>query len=198
MPLTHCEMHDTIALQTVLYKEWLTIMNIFSNCKNYKSIIAGFCAEGYKISNNINDIDGVVGGPRDFCNTNSSNFRIFTALLQDTQPRFFFVLYPHPVRDRNLQKLTNLFDTIGYQLHTAYIDKCYGLKTKHTLFVGFRADLDILYTFPTQTNDIDVDNKVLLGFNIAHSIHAALTYAQENPTQYEKYYIFDDLEDRVR
>lgn len=169
-------------------------MNIFSNYPTYKSIVAGFCAEGYKISNDINDIDGIVDGPRDFCNTSSSNFRIFTALLQDLQPRFFFVLYPHPVRDKNLQKLINLFNTIGYQLHTAYVDKCYGLETTHTLFVGFRTDLDILYTFPPQQTDNN-SNKVLLGFDIAHSIHAALTYAQENPTHYEKYYIFNDLKD---
>ncbi len=170
-------------------------MNIFSNYSAYKSIVSGFCVEGYTVSNDVNNIDGVVGGPRDFCNINSSNFRIFVALLQDTQPKFFFVLYPHPIRDKNLQKLVNFFGTIGYQLHTAYADKCYSLETKHTLIVGFRTDLNVLYTFPPQTNDIDIDNKVLLGFDIAHSIHAALDYAQENPTHYEKYYIFDGLED---
>lgn len=171
-------------------------MNIFTNYPTYKSIVAGFCAEGCKISNNINDIDGIVGGPRDFCNTSSSNFRIFTALIQDIQPKFFFALYPHPVRDKNLQKLINLFNTIGYQLHAAYTE-CYCLETTNTLFVGFRNDLNVLYTFPQTQHDVvdNNNNKVLLGFDIAHSIHAALAYAQENPTHYEKYYIFDDLKD---
>lgn len=170
-------------------------MNIFTNQPSYKSIATGFCVEGYTISNNVNNIDGVVGGPRDFCNINSSNFRIFAALLQDLQPRFFFVLYPHPVRDKNLQKLTNYFDTVGFQLQAAYVDKCYGLETTHTLFVGFRKDLNVLYTFPPQQNDNSTDNQVLLGFDIAHSITEAFAYAQENPTHYEKYYIFDDLGD---
>lgn len=172
-------------------------MNIFSNYSAYKSIVAGFCVEGYTVSNDVNNIDGVVGGPRDFCNINSSNFRIFTALLQDIQPKFFFVLYPYPVRDRNLQKLIDFFSTIGYQLHAAFADNCYGLKTTHTLFIGFRTDLNVLYTFPQTQHDVvdNNNNKVLLGFDTAHSIHAALNYAQENPTHYEKYYIFDGLED---
>lgn len=35
---------------------------------------------------------------------------------------------------------------------------------------------------------------VLLAFDVAYSIHEALDYASKNPTEYEKYYVFDDLE----
>ena len=119
----------------------------------------------------VPECDGIIGGPpcqswseagslRGINDKRGQLFFSFIELLRDKKPKFFLAENVSgmlaPRHKDALQNIKNLFSESGYDLHFKLMNVAdYGVPQdrKRVIFIGFRKDLKVDYTFPTPYED---------------------------------------------
>jgi DNA (cytosine-5)-methyltransferase 1 len=150
-------------------------------------------------SEEIPDCDGIIGGPpcqswseggaqRGINDDRGKLFFEFIRILKDKQPKFFLAENVsgmlQPKHKNALENIKNTFENAGYDLFIKLLNASdYGVAQdrERLIFIGFRKDLNIKYSFPN--TEITYSKKSLRDviYDLAHNAVPALDKNKPNP-----------------
>ncbi|MFN8430898.1 MAG: DNA cytosine methyltransferase [Spirosomataceae bacterium] len=143
-------------------------------------------------SSEVPDCDGIIGGPpcqswseagslRGITDKRGQLFFEFMRIVADKQPKFFLAENVSgmllPVHKYALENIIEMFKEIGYELTYQLLNASdFGVPQdrKRLIFVGFRKDLKIKFSFPkafTKDNKIDLKHTI---FDLQSNVLPAL------------------------
>lgn len=149
-------------------------------------------------SADVPECDGIIGGPpcqswseagakRGIEDKRGQLFFDFIRILKDKQPKFFLAENVsgmlHPKHSEALENIKKMFKDAGYDLFFKLMNASdYGVAQdrKRVIFVGFRQDLNISYTFPEPTDNTKTLKNII--WDLQGSAKPALDkqYANDN------------------
>lgn len=145
----------------------------------------------------VPDCDGIIGGPpcqswseagskRGIEDKRGQLFFDFIRILEAKKPAFFLAENVSgmlaPRHKDALENIKNTFLKAGYDLHFKLLNAAdFGIAQdrKRVIFIGFRTDLNIQYSFPEETNEVRCLEDIIR--DLEYNVVPALNKSKPNP-----------------